>query len=60
MVLESGEIIAIGIYCVLFTVSLLGLVLVGMINRQQVLEWRLKEAIKQFNVVSITRGNQLR
>jgi hypothetical protein len=46
------------IYAGLFTFALLGITLVGIIQRQRVLEAELKTAIRQFNVIAITRGNR--
>lgn len=44
------------VYMLLMTFALNGLVFVGMLNRQKILERRLAESIKQFNVVALSRG----
>jgi len=44
------------IYMLLMTFALNGLIFVGMLNRQKILERRLAESIRQFNVIAISRG----
>lgn len=42
----------------LFAFSLNGLIFIGMLHRQKILERRLAEAIKQFNVIALSRGSR--
>lgn len=45
-------------YMLLLGFSLNGLIFIGMINRQRSLERRYLDAIKQLNVVALSRGNR--
>lgn len=46
------------IYLLFMGISINGLIFMGMLHRQAILERRLAESIRQFNVIALSRGNK--